>query len=288
MKLYYSPGACSLGIHVLLEEIGKPYELHRLNFPEGDQQKPEFQAVNRKGKVPTLVRDDGSVLTEFPAIAVVAGLSNPERGLLPAGVEGQARALEALDYLVGTIHGQGFGRLFRPMKFTPREADHEEIKAQGREVFEKGLRLMDEQLAGKEYLLGRILDRRRWAVLCRVLGRSAPCGLATQLCRSLCAHDGATGGTARDGAGRRGWRYGVLLTRANEALTTTCSARILAIVALVLSQRSARSSAEDRVGDQLFQSPRQGGRCRHGAAWLVDRSFGIVTQILGQRDAVRG
>src|SRR3954453_19881601 len=65
MKLYYSPGACSLGIHVLMEEIGQPYELQRLNFPEGDQHKPEFQAVNRKGKVPTLVRDDGAVLTEF-------------------------------------------------------------------------------------------------------------------------------------------------------------------------------------------------------------------------------
>ena len=69
MKLYYSPGACSLGIHLLLEEIGKPYELARLNLAEGEQRKPGFAAVNRKGKVPTLVRDDGTVLTEFPAIA---------------------------------------------------------------------------------------------------------------------------------------------------------------------------------------------------------------------------
>jgi len=142
MKLYYSPGACSLGIHVLMEEIGQPYELQRLNFPEGDQHKPEFQAVNRKGKVPTLVRDDGAVLTEFPAIAWWLALSNPGSKLLPGDAEGQARTLEALDYIVGTLHGQGFGRIFRPVKFTPREADHEEVKAQGREVFEKGLRLM--------------------------------------------------------------------------------------------------------------------------------------------------
>lgn len=154
MKLYYMPGACSIGIHVLLEEIGKPYELGRLNFPEGEQHKPEFQAVNRKGKVPTLVRDDGTVLTEFPAIAWWLALTNPERGLVPGDAEGQARALEALDYIVGTVHGHGFGRIFRPMKFTPSEADHEAVKAQGREVFEKGLRLLDEQLAGKEYLLG--------------------------------------------------------------------------------------------------------------------------------------
>ena len=51
MKLYHSPGACSLGIHVLLGEIGAPFELARLNLAEGEQRKPEFAAVNRKGKV---------------------------------------------------------------------------------------------------------------------------------------------------------------------------------------------------------------------------------------------
>jgi glutathione S-transferase len=154
MKLYHSPGACSLGIHVLLEESGAPFELARLNLAEGEQRKPEFAAVNRKGKVPTLVRDDGTVLTEFPAIAWWLALTNPGAKLLPGDVEGQARALEALDYIVGTIHGQGFGRMFRPTKFTPREADQEEVKAQGRQMFLEGMRLMDEQLGGKEWLLG--------------------------------------------------------------------------------------------------------------------------------------
>src|SRR3712207_8799926 len=69
MKLYYSPGACSIGIHVLLEEIGKPYEASRVNLQEGQQYKPEFAGINPKSKVPTLQRDDGSVLTEYPAIA---------------------------------------------------------------------------------------------------------------------------------------------------------------------------------------------------------------------------
>ena len=69
MKLYYAPGACSIGIHVLFEEIGKPYEAERVNLQQGEQYKPPFTSVNPKSKVPTLVRDDGSVLTEFPAIA---------------------------------------------------------------------------------------------------------------------------------------------------------------------------------------------------------------------------
>ncbi len=154
MKLYYAPGACSLGIHLLLEETGQPYELARLNLAEGDQHKPEFAAVSRKGKVPTLLRDDGTVLTEFPAIAWWLAAAHPGAGLVPGDAEGQARALEALDYIVGTMHGQGFGRMFRPGKFTPREADEAEVKAQGRQIFTDGLRLIDEQLAGKEYLLG--------------------------------------------------------------------------------------------------------------------------------------
>ena len=155
MKLYYAPGACSLGIHVLLEEIGQPFELTRLNLAEGEQRKPEFAAINRKGKVPTLVRDDGTVLTEFPAIAWWLALANPQRGArCPATPRARRGRWRRMDYIVGTIHGQGFGRMFRPMKFTPREADHEEVKAQGRQIFADGLRLMDEQLAGKEYLLG--------------------------------------------------------------------------------------------------------------------------------------
>ena len=68
MKLYHAPGACSLGIHVLLEEIGQPFELARLNLAEGEQRRPDFTAVNRKGKVPTLVRNDG---TDWPAFVAV-------------------------------------------------------------------------------------------------------------------------------------------------------------------------------------------------------------------------
>jgi len=78
MDLYYSPGACSLGIHVLLEEIGKPYGLKKVSLKDGEQYKPEFLSINPKAKVPTLLRDDGSVLTEFPAIASWLALTNPD------------------------------------------------------------------------------------------------------------------------------------------------------------------------------------------------------------------
>ena len=154
MKLYYSPGACSIGIHVLLEEIGKPYEAERVNLQEGQQYKPEFTGVNPKSKVPTLRRDDGSVLTEYPAIALWLAASNPEAGLMPKGADDLARAVEATDYCVATLHMQGFSRMFRPANFSPNEADHDKVKARGEEIFSKGLGVLDKALAGKEYVTG--------------------------------------------------------------------------------------------------------------------------------------
>src|SRR5208283_3802656 len=107
MKLYYSPGSCALGIHLLLEEIGAPFELGRINFAEREQYGEAYLAINPKGKVPALARDDGSVLTEFQAIAIYLGLTHPEKRLIPASIEEQVRMIEAMDYVVGTIHATG-------------------------------------------------------------------------------------------------------------------------------------------------------------------------------------
>lgn len=155
MKLFYAPGACSIGIHVLLEEIGKPYEAERMNLQQGEQYKPPFITVNPKSKVPTLARDDGSVLTEFPAIAYWLARSNPFANLMPDDIDQQARALELLDYAVATIHMQGFGRQFRPSNFTPNAADEEAVKTKGKEISEKGFALIDKALDGKDYAVGK-------------------------------------------------------------------------------------------------------------------------------------
>lgn len=155
MKLYYAPGACSIGIHVILEEIGKPYESQALNFKEQEQYAPAFKALNPKSKVPTLMRDDGSVLTEFPAIAYYLARRYPEAGLWPDDLDAQARALEAMDYAVATMHMQGFGRIVRPNNYTPNASDEEKVKERGQEIFRKGFDLFDKALAGREYVAHR-------------------------------------------------------------------------------------------------------------------------------------
>ena len=154
MKLYYAPGVCSIGIHVLLEEIGQPYELEAINLREGAQYKQEYISVNPKSKVPALLRDDGSLLTEYPAIAYWLARTHPFSNLLPDNIDLQASALEIVDYCVATVHMQGFTRMFRPGNFSPDPAQEEAVKARGKEIAIKGFDTLNAALEGKDYAVG--------------------------------------------------------------------------------------------------------------------------------------
>ena len=81
--LCYAKKTCSVGIHVLMEEIGAPYDLKIVDFSKGEQKTPEYKALNPKGKVAALVREDGSVLTEYAAIALWLAMTNPDKKLVP-------------------------------------------------------------------------------------------------------------------------------------------------------------------------------------------------------------
>jgi glutathione S-transferase len=154
MKLYYAPGTSAVGIRVLLEEIGEPYEVTLLDLAAREQYQPAFSAINPKSKVPTLIRDDGSVLTEFGAIARWLARTNPDAELLPQDPDSEARATELLDYVVGTVHMRGFSRMIVPIAFGP-EAQHADIVATGRGMVSKGFAIIDAGLAGKAYVAGR-------------------------------------------------------------------------------------------------------------------------------------
>jgi glutathione S-transferase len=154
MRLYYSPGSCALGVHVVLEEIGAPFELTRVNFAEREQYSPSFLAINPKAKVPALQRDDGSVLTEYQAISLFLALTHPDSLLIPTNVERQARTIEALEYVVGTIHATGFRRIFRPGNFSSRDEDADAVKAEGARIAAEGFAQIDKSLAGKDWLAG--------------------------------------------------------------------------------------------------------------------------------------
>ncbi|HEX3994299.1 MAG TPA: glutathione S-transferase C-terminal domain-containing protein, partial [Acetobacteraceae bacterium] len=109
---------------------------------------------NPKSKVPTLVDDEGTVRTEFPAIAYWLARTNPFANLLPDNIDLQARALELMDYCVATIHMQGFSRIFRAANFAPSDSDEPAVKARGTEIAEKGFAELNAALAGKDYAVG--------------------------------------------------------------------------------------------------------------------------------------
>ena len=161
MKLYWGPHTCALGTHILLEEIGAPYEAEKIDVGGGATKQPWFRTINPKGKVPTLIRDDGRVLTEFGAIATWLAETYPDQGLMPGDIDERERAVSLMDYAVGTLHGQAFARMFMPDRFEPQDPVHQtlglgrgSVKAQGREMVEQGLAIVDAELAGRAWAAG--------------------------------------------------------------------------------------------------------------------------------------
>lgn len=154
MKFYLTPGSCSTGIHILLEELDLVFEAYLVNLIAGDQHQADYLAINPKASIPTLVRNDGNALTEFQAIAYWLARTYPKGKLLPGDPDGDAKAIEWMDYAVGTLHGQGFARIFTTEKFTPNPADHEAVKAQGLAIVDKGFAIINDQLPASGYALG--------------------------------------------------------------------------------------------------------------------------------------
>ena len=151
-KFYMTPGSCSTGIHILLEECGLVFEAYIVNLLAGDQYKKEYLAINPKASVPALVLDDGTALTEFSAIAWWLARSYPKRKLLPDSIEGEVRVLGIMNYAVHTLHTQGFARIFTTERFSPDSGTHETVKAQGRQIIEQGFAIVNRELAGRDYV----------------------------------------------------------------------------------------------------------------------------------------
>ncbi len=148
MKLYYSPGACSLSPHIVANEAGIPFDLVKVDTKsktiarEGD-----FWDVNPKGYVPALELDDGEVLTEGPAIVQYLADRAPQAELAPAnGSFERVRLQETLNYLTSEIH-KSYSPLFRSDVLP---AVREERLA----YLAKRYALIEKQLEGRKYLSG--------------------------------------------------------------------------------------------------------------------------------------
>ena len=148
MKLYYSPGACSLSPHIVLAEAGLPYTLERVDLKtKKTETGADFFAINPAGYVPTLVLDNGEILTEGPAIVQYLADQAPASKLAPpAGSFERVRLQEVLNYISTELH-KSFSPLFNP-------AAPEDWKTFMRGQIVRRLEPMEKRVAGGGCLMG--------------------------------------------------------------------------------------------------------------------------------------
>ena len=147
MKLYFSPGACSLAAHIALREAGLKPDLEKVDLAAKKTERgADYWSINPKGYVPALQLDDGEVLTEVSALLQYIADQKPATKLLPApGTIERARVLEWIGFIASELH-KGFGPLWKPN--TP-----EAYKAIVIETLAKRLQYVESQL-GSQYLTG--------------------------------------------------------------------------------------------------------------------------------------
>ena len=149
MKLYYSPGACSLSPHIALHEAGLQHELVKVDLrakklENGD----DYLKVNPKGQVPALMLDNGELVTEGPVIVQMIADKAAAKNLAPAATSPERYKLqEWLAYINGELH-KNIGPLFNP-------ALSDDAKGVFKDRALGKFRYVDGQLAGKDYLMGK-------------------------------------------------------------------------------------------------------------------------------------
>lgn len=148
MKLYFSPGACSLSPHIVLHESGLSFEKEKVDLKtKKTASGGDFTQVNPKGMVPVLALDDGNILTEGPAIVQYLADKAPAAGLAPAnGTFERTRLQEWLNYISTELH-KGFSPLFNA-------AMPEDGKKVAKDILAKRLDWLNGEMAKREWIAG--------------------------------------------------------------------------------------------------------------------------------------
>ncbi|MEQ1515925.1 MAG: glutathione S-transferase N-terminal domain-containing protein [Usitatibacteraceae bacterium] len=152
IKLFYSPGSCSLAPHIVLEELGIAYEAVLVSLKDGEHKKADYLKINPKARVPAL-NVDGKVLTENVAILTYLGGGYPERGLWPKETWKQAEALSLMAWLAASVHVAVAG-IFRPERYANDAVAKENVKTSSRETLLGYYADIEKLLTGKTFAMG--------------------------------------------------------------------------------------------------------------------------------------
>jgi glutathione S-transferase len=155
LDLYWIPGAASLAVHTLLEEVGAEYRLHRVVREEGKVEPAEFRRLSPHGRVPTVVLDGGLVMYESAAIVMHLSDLYPEAGVAPApGTPERALWYRWLTYLTNTVQAT-FMIFIYPERYTAEGADAEPVKERAEASLVRMRDFLEGELAaGGPYVLG--------------------------------------------------------------------------------------------------------------------------------------
>jgi glutathione S-transferase len=145
MKLYYSPGACSLASHIVLQEMQLPSSFVKVDLKSKKTETgDDYRAINPKGYVPALVLDDGDLLTEN--VAILQYLASLTPALLPQSGKAKWHAIEALAFVSTELH-----KAFKPL-FNPTSPD--EVKQSAKDLIAQRLSLLVPQLGQRAFIVG--------------------------------------------------------------------------------------------------------------------------------------
>ena len=189
MKLYYSAQSRAARPRWMLEEIGAPYEIVRVNLQAGDQRKPEYLAINPNGTVPTLVDGD---LTLYESAAICQYLADkfPDKRLAPpVGTPARGLYYQWIHYAMSQLEPPAVA-IFLHTLMRPEAERIPKVAAEAREQLAKSLVVIEKALAGRDYILGRdfstadvmIGSTVSWAQMMGLIGNDHP-GIAGYLAR---------------------------------------------------------------------------------------------------------
>lgn len=149
IKLFYSPGSCSFAPHILLFEAGVDFETVVV---QRDSMTEEVLRLNPKARVPVLVLNNHDVITEVPAIMTAISYMVPKKKLFGSTSLETVRVYEWLNWLSGTVHGQGFAGYWRASRFieNPSEDDVQKLKNQGYKTVQSSFEMIEGKLAASE------------------------------------------------------------------------------------------------------------------------------------------
>jgi glutathione S-transferase len=156
LTLYFTPGACSLAAHIVLEESGEKYQTQLVDLVNGEQRSEPYLPINPQGRVPVLRLDDGEPLSENTAILPYLG---KRFGLWPSDPMGEARALSLIGFFAASVH-PAHAHIGRPERYATDPAAYPTIREAGLKTFHGYLKQIDAMLTGREWFADRysVLD----------------------------------------------------------------------------------------------------------------------------------